>query len=128
MNYFEAIEALEILSDYFKIKTPILKWSERESRGKASYSDNSITLGPKISAWKSLECTLLHEFAHLLTDQAFKNNFPLSSFKKFPLAHGKEFQESLLKVIKAWFNDINKYDFKGSEYIRVSQGIKKLIK
>lgn len=127
MNYFQARETVELLSSVFNITAPELRWSERDARGHANYVFNTITIGPKISEWKSMEDTVLHEFTHILTYH--RTPKILKSRIKFRVwQHGKMFQENLIEVILSWYGDISRYDFKGSEYVSVSRGVHKKLK
>lgn len=96
MNKLEALEAIKLLSQEFKIIEPNLVWSLRAINGLAYGSKYSIVIGPK--CWRGVEPALLHEFAHIVTYR-----------KNHVMGHRELFWQILTSVCQAWYGSNEKY-------------------
>lgn len=96
-----AKEILNILSNHFGIN-PITVKSHRSiaNRAYAVYNRNKIV----ISLWSTMkqENVLIHEFAHLLSFNRYGDK---------GIGHNEYFRICLVAVIKAWYNDIDQYQW-----------------
>ena len=93
---------LKKLSSHFGIQAPVLIWDSKLSKYGAAYRNlNIIELGPipKL-AMVTYETVLLHEFSHRLS---------------LSIRHGVKFRYALLRVVKFWYGDTDKYDWE-SDY------------
>lgn len=102
-----AKEMIDILSNHFGIKSPVVKQHNKISNGGYALPiKNVIVISLWSSYWKH-EDTLLHEFAHILCH----NKYGRIKHGVKRIIHGQEFRDCLLSVIMVWYNDIEKYQW-----------------
>jgi len=127
-----AMEIIDLLSKEFDIETPKLIMKAHIYTS-ADYVNNTIKIdNTKYGYFQyalSMEDIILHEFTHILTWVKNKNDMIKTTGNYYEgyrvryLHHGKAFQRNLLLVIKAWYKDINKYNWK-NEYIAIAKAYK----
>jgi hypothetical protein len=110
MEYISITDAkniIDILSNHFGIESPVIRQHCKTlNQGYALPVKNEIVISLWSNSWK-LENTLLHEFSHILCYH--KHGRIKHGLKK--IIHGQEFRLCLIEVIKAWYNDIDKYQW-----------------
>ncbi len=114
-----ALEALARLSAHFDITPPALRWSERSRKGHAYWVRNVVSLG--WLAWRGLENSLLHEFAHILWFHRYGWMRQAPVRLLWPKTHGDEFKKTLLDVVVFWYDgDASQYAW-DTEYPSVAK-------
>jgi putative metallohydrolase (TIGR04338 family) len=97
----------DILAAEFNVAPPKVVIGGRRKKGAAYYPGFKTIYIPFQGTWRGTEHSMLHEFAHHLTDA--KTDWRLTR------PHGREFIECLRVVVLAWFGDLDKYNWK-TEY------------
>jgi hypothetical protein len=114
MNRLELTAIVIQLAKHFDILQPTLRW--RRSMNRSSYVRKSHTIWIAPYPWRGATDSILHEFAHALTEQTYH----------FSFSHGECFKESLLKVAKFYYGNPRRYGWH-TEYEDVySFGVKRL--
>lgn len=116
MEESDAKEIISILSEQFQVRAPKVKIVKQCRHGIYYRGSNRIVLPYYVRLHRTLEDTLLHEFAHSVAFQQWNKN-PVPTFRP----HGKEFQSILRAVIEAYYGKGN-LDMYGwsSEYQQVA--------
>jgi len=129
INHATCEQMLEILSSYFGVEKPKLTWSRKPLRNAYAHPySNSITMSSAPTSKLKRADVLLHEFAHILTHKKYIE--PVPTIDRYKIAerfdgcygrvrvlsrvrdHGTEFRQTLLEVVKVWYGDADKYEWK----------------
>lgn len=116
MNEQHAKVIIETLCCWFEVRQPKLSWSNRAKRGRYRPSKKLVVCGPK--CWRGPLSSLLHEFAHYLTDarSGFRRinvtNFYSSKMpRRNDEHHGPAFHRALTDTAEAWFGNAKLYEW-----------------
>jgi len=101
MTPAQVSEAAAILAAEFGIPEPSIQYGPRTRNGR--YSPSSTTIKVGAIAWRGVEVSFLHEFAHHLNTCRGGGN------------HDKGFWNALLEITRAWYGDPVRYPW-GTEY------------
>jgi len=96
---------------------PLLRWTERATRGKANYHKNTISVGPHV--WRGPVPSLLHEYAHILL---YYRRGSIPRTKKTWRHHGPEYVETLFEVAEYWYGNPYRYPWH-SEYRSIEKRV-----
>lgn len=97
MTRIQAKITLKHLSEHFGIPVPTLRWRRRRNRSSYVRKSHTIWLAP--CPWRGAVDSLLHEFAHALTEKRDGEIF----------LHGYYFKKSLLDVASLYYGDPKRY-------------------
>ena len=102
-----AVEMMTKFADYFKTTVPRIEVVNK-FRGVSTYwRGTSLVRLRRYTERVMLDEAVIHEYAHHLTYQWFDKLAVKPALR--PKAHGKEFYEALLDVVRCWYGDVKKY-------------------
>ncbi len=101
----KAREIINLLSDYYSIPRPAVRFNIRRERGGAGIKYGKAYI--KLPAVLTYEETALHEFAHVLHFYRLQ----IDRTRDLHAPHSSTFAEILFDVVSVWYGDPSKYNW-----------------